>query len=82
MGRVFVPAQDGTEGADQVAVLSFELWQRRYGSDPNILGSKVVIDDKPRTIVGVMPRGFQFFVKQGSFYQKAPEMWVPMNPVG
>ena len=78
MGRVFVPAQDGVEGADKVAVLSFELWQRRYGADPNILGSKIVVDDKPRTVIGVMPRGFQFFVKQQSFYQKAPEMWVPM----
>ena len=47
-------------------------------SDPNIIGSKIVVDDKPRTVIGVMPRGFQFFVKQQSFYQKAPEMWVPM----
>jgi putative ABC transport system permease protein len=78
MGRVFVPAQDGAEGADKVALLSFELWQRRYGADPDILGRKVLIDDTPRTVVGVMPRGFQFFVKQQSFYQKPPEMWVPM----
>ena len=78
MGRVFVPAQDGMPGADQVAVLSSELWQRRYGADPNIIGNKIVVDDKPRTVIGVMPRGFQFFVKQQSFYQKAPEMWVPM----
>ena len=82
MGRVFVPAQDSAEGADLVALLSFELWQRRYGGDPNILGSKIVLDDKPRTVVGVMPRGFQFFVKQGSFYQKPPQMWVPMNLTG
>ncbi len=78
MGRVFVPAQDGAEGADKVALLSFELWQRRYGSDPDILGRKVLIDGTPRTVIGVMPRGFQFFVKQQSFYQKPPEMWVPM----
>jgi putative ABC transport system permease protein len=78
MGRVFVSAQDGVKGADQVAILSFELWQRRYGADPNILGSKIVVDDKPRTVIGVMPRGFQFFVKQQSFYQKPPEMWIPM----
>ncbi len=78
MGRVFVPAQDGVEGADKVAILSFELWQRRYGSDPNILGTKIFVDNQPRTVIGVMPRGFQFFVKQQSFYQKAPELWVPM----
>ena len=78
IGRVFVPAQDGAEGADKVALLSFELWQRRYGSDPDILGRKVLIDGTPRTVIGVMPRGFQFFVKQQSFYQKPPEIWVPM----
>ena len=82
MGRVFVPAQDGGAGGDTVAILSFELWQRRYGSDPNLLGSKILVDDKPRTVIGIMPRGFQFFVKQGSFYQKPPEMWVPMNLTG
>jgi putative ABC transport system permease protein len=82
LGRVFVPAQDGADGADLVAVLSFEFWQRRYGSDPNIIGGRVVIDGKPRTVVGVMPRGFQFFVKQGSFYPRPPEMWVPMNLSG
>jgi putative ABC transport system permease protein len=82
MGRVFVLAQEGSDGGDQVAILSYQLWQRRYGSDPNILGSKIVVDDKPRTVIGVMPRGFQFFVKQGSFYQKPPEMWIPMNLAG
>jgi putative ABC transport system permease protein len=82
MGRVFVPAQDNAAGTGDVAILSFELWQRRYGSDPNILGAKVFVDDKPRTVVGIMPRDFQFFVKQGSFYQKAPQMWVPMNLAG
>jgi putative ABC transport system permease protein len=82
LGRVFVPAREGNAGSDQVAVLSYELWQRRYGSDPNILGAKVIVDDKPRTVIGIMPRGFQLFVKQGSFYQKPPEMWIPMNLTG
>ena len=78
MGRVFVPAQDGGADANPI-ILSYPLWQRHFGSDPNILGTKVVVDDKPRTVIGVMPRGFQFFVKQQSFYPKPPEMWVPMN---
>ena len=79
MGRVFIPSQDAAPDAEPVAILSFELWQRRYGSNPNILGTKIIIDDKPRTVVGVMPRGFQFFIKQGSFSQKKPELWVPMR---
>jgi len=79
IGRTFVPAQDGNANSNRVAVLSFEVWQRHFGSDPNVLGSKVTLDDNPYTIVGVMPRGFQFFVKQQSFSTKKPEIWVTMN---
>lgn len=79
IGRVFVEGQDGNASSNRVAVLSFDVWQRRFGSDPNILGSQITLDDKPFTVVGVMPRGFQFFVKQQSFSQKKPEIWVTMN---
>jgi putative ABC transport system permease protein len=76
---VLVPEQDGKADSNRAAVLGFELWQRHFGSDANILGRTITLDDKPYTVVGVMPRGFQFFVKQGSFSQKKPEMWVAMN---
>jgi putative ABC transport system permease protein len=79
VGRVFVPAQDGGADSSRVAVLSFEVWRRRFGSNPEVLGSKIMLDDKPFTVVGIMPRGFHFFVKQGSFSQKTPEIWVAMN---
>lgn len=79
MGRTFVASQEKGGDTEQVAILSFELWQRRYGSNPNILGSKIVVDGEPLTVVGVMPRGFQFFIKQQAFSQKHPEMWVPMT---
>jgi putative ABC transport system permease protein len=76
---VFVPEQDGKADSNRAAVLGFELWQRHFGSDPKILGRTITLDDKPYTVVGVMPRGFQFFIKQGSFSQKKPEMWAAMN---
>ncbi len=79
IGRTFVPAQDGNSDSNRAAVLSFEVWQRHFGSDPNVLGSKITLDDNPYTVVGVMPRGFQFFVKQQSFSQKRTEIWVTMN---
>jgi putative ABC transport system permease protein len=79
IGRTLVPAQDGNGDSNRAAVLSFELWQRHFGSDPGVLGSNITIDDKPYTVVGVMPRGFQFFIKQESFSQKKPELWVTMN---
>ena len=75
-GRVFVPAQDGTADANRAAVLSFEVWQRHFSSDPNILGTQITLDDKPYTVVGIMPRGFQFFIKQQSFSHKKPEIWT------
>src|ERR1700760_4737730 len=63
IGRVFVSGQDGNADSNRAAVLSFDLWQRHFGSDPNVLGASITLDDKPYTVVGVMPRGFQFFIK-------------------
>ena len=76
VGRVFVPGQDGNADSNRAAVLSFEVWQSHFASDPNVLGSQITLDDKPYTVVGVMPRGFQFFVKQQSFSSKKPEIWT------
>ena len=78
LGRTFQSPQDDRDAADQLALLSFELWQRRFGSDPNIVGTRVSLNGKPRTVVGVMPRGFQFFIRQGSFGQKPPQIWTPI----
>ena len=74
-----MPGHDGNADSNLVAVLSFDVWQRHFGSDPNVLGNVITLDDKPYTVVGVMPRDFEFFVKQQSFSQKKPEIWVTMN---
>jgi putative ABC transport system permease protein len=79
LGRTLQSSQDSKDDSEAVAVLSFEFWQRRFGSNPRIVGADIRLDGKPYRVVGVMPRGFQFFVKQGSFGQKLPELWVPMN---
>ena len=79
LGRTLQSSQDGKDGAEEVAVLSFDFWQRRFGSDPRVVETDIRLDGKPYRVVGVMPRGFQFFVKQGSFGQKLPDLWVPMN---
>jgi putative ABC transport system permease protein len=47
-------------GRNQVAIIGHRLWQMRYGSDPDILGKTVSLDEKPYTIVGVMPASFRF----------------------
>jgi putative ABC transport system permease protein len=58
LGRAF-QAGDDRQGADPVAVLSYGLWQE-MGGDASILGRRVRLDGIPRTVVGVMPRGFWF----------------------
>lgn len=54
-----------------VAVISYSCWQSRFGTDPHILGRKVVLDDQPRTIIGVLPADFQFG-------NRVDEVFVPL----
>jgi putative ABC transport system permease protein len=57
MGRTFTEAEDRT-GSTDVVVLSHGLWQRRFGSDPAIVGRVIRMTGIPHTVIGVMPRGF------------------------
>ena len=77
LGRVFVP-EDGETGKDNVVILSYGLWQRRFGSDQNIVGKTLVLDGQVLTVVGVMPPGFQFSVMHGSLTGQPPELWEPL----
>jgi putative ABC transport system permease protein len=57
-GRSFL-ADEETRG-DAVAVISYGLWQRRFGGAPDAVGSVIHLDSVPVTVIGVLPRGFQF----------------------
>ncbi|HVS00868.1 MAG TPA: ABC transporter permease [Thermoanaerobaculia bacterium] len=59
LGRVYTPEED-RPGQDQVAVLSNDLWRRRFASDPNVVGKTVQLNGLAFEIVGVMPPGFHF----------------------
>ena len=59
MGRFFTD-QEAVEGADGVIVLGHSLWQERYGANPNAIGQMLVVDGRPRQIIGVAPAGFAF----------------------
>jgi predicted permease len=54
IGRVFTPDED-RRGAEPVVVLTSDFWKTRFGSDPNILGRTLALDDKPYTVIGVVP---------------------------
>ena len=71
MGRDFLTAEDQVGGAD-VAILSNAFWRSQFNSDPNVLGKSLSLDEKPTTIVGVLPRSFEF-----PFQQPQPDVWVP-----
>ncbi len=59
MGRHFEPADD-RDGAPGTLLIGYSLWQNLFGGDPAALGRKVILDDAPYTIVGVMPENFYF----------------------
>ncbi len=60
LGRLLQPS-DAEPGHDRVAVISHDLWQQRFGSNPSIVGQTIRLDDGPRTVVGVLPAGFTFW---------------------
>jgi putative ABC transport system permease protein len=59
VGRLFAN-DEGARNAPAVALLSYGLWQERFGGRPEAVGTKMRLDDQPYTIVGVMPRDFAF----------------------
>jgi predicted permease len=59
-GRAFHPEED-RPGAAPVAIISYGLWQRRYGGDTAAIGRPLVLEGKPYTVVGIAPAGFQLF---------------------
>lgn len=59
VGRLLRDEDDVTVGGHPVAVISHELWERRFATDPGIVGQSVVLNGRPFTVVGVTPRGFQ-----------------------
>ncbi|MEN3334546.1 MAG: putative transport system permease protein [Blastocatellia bacterium] len=74
LGRVFTAEEDRPE-AGNVAVISYPLWQSRYGGDPGIVGRDILLSDEKYTVVGVMPRGFQLL----DFMGMEIRLWVPMK---
>jgi predicted permease len=73
LGRAFLPEDDQTPGTHPVAVISDDLWQRYFGSDPAALGKPLTLNGHDFTVVGVAPRGFK-----GTDLSNAVEIWVPL----
>ena len=76
LGRNFLPEEDATPGSHPVVILSYGSWERRFGSDPAIVGKTTHFNGKAYTIIGVMPKGFI-----GTEVAFAPEMFIPVQMV-
>lgn len=70
LGRVFSPAED-RPGAENVVVLSHELWQRAFGSDGDFIGERIEVDGVPHTVLGVLPPRFDID-------DNRIELWLPL----
>jgi putative ABC transport system permease protein len=68
-GRIFLP-EEAQPGRDQVVLLGYGLWERRFGSDRDVVGRTLNVNGKPMKVVGILPKGFN--------YPLAAEMWQPL----
>jgi predicted permease len=72
-GRAFLPEEETPGHKTPVAIVSYRYWQK-HGFDPNVLGSQLLINGRPFTIVGITPKGFV-----GTMQIVSPEVWLPMS---
>lgn len=75
VGRVFTQQEEDSH--EPVAVISYSLWMHRYHTDQHVLGQSVVLDRRAYSIIGVMPRSFEFPLQPGHLNQV--QIWVPMS---
>jgi putative ABC transport system permease protein len=77
IGRVFTPEED--KAKEQVVLLSYNLWQRRFGGDKSILGRGILLNGVTIKVLGVMPKGFFFREKNVDYWMPlyfTPEQWA------
>ncbi len=81
LGRAFLPGEDGAN-AERVALLAYDTWRDRFGSDPDVLGTSITLNGNPFAVVGVLPQGFRvrglgIFGGSGD-----PPVWIPIGAAG
>src|SRR5262249_34189577 len=72
LGRTFTTEEEGWKNG-LVVILSHDLWVRRFGAKPDVIGRTISLNTRSHTVIGVMPPGFKF--------PKVADLWVPMPPV-
>src|SRR5262249_57901868 len=77
LGRNFQP-EEKTPGANAVVLVSYRLWEARYGGDPGLVGRTILVEGRSRQVVGVMPRGFRLPTDYGEDAAEPTELWIPL----
>jgi putative ABC transport system permease protein len=72
-GRTFLPEEDQTPGARPVVVIGHELWRRRFGADPALIGKTITLNNQALTVIGVAPPQYT-----GMIRGIATELWIPV----
>ena len=78
LGRTF-QADDGGPGSQGVAIISYALWQRRFGGDAQIVGRQISLNNQPTTVIGVMPANFGWHIQKGTQVSKPADIWSPFQ---
>lgn len=74
-GRFFLPDEDTKPSGNNVAVVSYSFWANKFGSSASMMGSSIILNATPYTVIGVAPRGFK-----GTFtFGSADQIWVPTS---
>jgi predicted permease len=73
LGRFFLPDEDSSTGSHPVMVLSYAVWQRKFGGDPNVVGREYMLNAHGFTVIGVAGKEFN-----GTNPLGGPDLWVPM----
>lgn len=75
LGRAFTQQED--DNSSPVAIISYPMWQERFQGDRNVLGLTIDLDRRPYTIIGVMPRNFEFPIDAGRLSHR--DLWLPLS---
>jgi putative ABC transport system permease protein len=78
LGRTFV-TEDTLNEQSPVVIISYGLWQRRFGGDSQIVGRQITLNNRTQTIIGVMPAGFGWHIQRGTEASKPADIWAPFE---
>jgi predicted permease len=73
-GRTFLPEEDKTKLTHPVVVVSYDMWQKRFGGDPDLVGKEVLLNDHKFNVIGIAPAEFK-----GTELIYSPDIWVPAS---